>query len=171
MAHVPPRENGMSINAHGYGDPDSGTGGDTGNGTARPAAPRRDPEDVPDSSSAAARLLEMTAHETDQWRAEAKSEAAAIVAGAREEATTIVRAAGEEAERLVASARDEAAQTVNDARDEAHRVREATTAVRKRHDEDIAHLQQLATEHREQLRHHLTDMLDRIDSTPGDSNQ
>lgn len=139
----------MSINAHTAGDPHS-----------------------PDGSPAAARLLEMTARETDRWRTEAKGEAAEIIAGARDEAANLMRAARDEADRLVASARDEAARTVNDARAEAYRVREETTAVRKRHDEDIAHLQQLVTEHREQLRHHLTDMLDRVDSvtsTAGDS--
>ena len=162
----------MSITEHTYDDPHSGTGGGgTGNDTSPPEAPRSGPDGVPNSSSAAARLLAMTAHETDQWRSEAKSEAAAVVAGAREECAKLVRAAREEAERLVASARDEAAQTVNDARVEAYRVREETTAVRKRHDEDIAHLQQVATNHIEQLRHHLADMLDRVNSTPGGSSQ
>jgi cell division septum initiation protein DivIVA len=132
----------MSVNAYGNGEPHSGTG------------------DGPDGSHAAARLLAMTARETDQWRSEARSEAAAIVAGAREEA-----------ERLVASARDEAAQTTNEARVEAYRVREETTALRKRHDEDIARLEQVANEHRELLRHHLTEMLDRVDSDFGESNQ
>jgi cell division septum initiation protein DivIVA len=153
----------MSVNAYGYGDPNSGTGdhigGGAGQGTVRPTSPSG-PSDGPDGSQAAARLLEMTARETDQWRSEARSEAAAIVAGAREEA-----------ERLVASARDEAAQTTNEARVEAYRVREETTALRRRHDEDIARLEQVATEHRELLRHHLTEMLDRVDSDLGESNQ
>jgi cell division septum initiation protein DivIVA len=166
MEYVLTSEKGKSINAHTYGDPNSGTGGVSGNDPARPASPRSGP----DGSPAAARLLEMTARETDQWRSEAKSEAAAIVASAREEAAKLVRAAREEAGRLAASAQDEAAKTVNDARVEAYRVREETTAIRKRHDEDIAHLQHLATEHREQLRHHLTHMLDRVDASPGDSN-
>ena len=164
----------MSVNAHGYGDPYSGTGdytgGGTGDDTARPAPPSG-LGDGPDGSQAAARLLEMTARETDQWRSEARSEAAAIVAGAREEAAKLVRAAREEAEHLVTSARDEAAQTTNDARVEAYQVRQETTALRKRHDEDIARLQQVATEHRERLRHHLTEMLHRVDSTPGETNQ
>jgi len=161
----------MSINAHNSDDRYSGTGGGAGNDAARLDAPWSGFDGVPNNSPAAARLLAMTARETDQWRSEAKSEAAAIVAGAREEAAKLVRAARTETERLVASARDEAAQTVNDARVEAYRVREETTAARKRHDEDIAHLQQVATEHREQLRHHLTDLLDRVNSIRGDSNQ
>jgi cell division septum initiation protein DivIVA len=157
----------MSIKAHTYDDHYAGTGDDAGHDAASPEATLSGSNGAPHSSPAAARLLAMTARETDQWRSEAKSEAAAVVAGAREEAAELVRAAREEAERLVASARDEAARTVNDARVEAHRVREETTAVRKRHDEHIAHLQQVATDHREQMRHHLTDMLDRVDSTPG----
>ena len=32
-------------------------------------------------------------------------------------------------------------------------------------------LQQVATEHRERLRHHLTEMLHQVDSTPGESDQ
>lgn len=160
----------MSINAHGYGElrPDTGS---TDSDTARPTAAASGLDDGRDGAQAAARMLELTARETDQWRSEARSEAAAIVAGAREEATKLLRAANEEAERLVTSARDEAAQTTNDARVEAHRVREETAAVRKRHDEGIARLQQVATEHRERLRHHLTDMLDRVDSTPDCGNQ
>jgi len=155
----------MSINAHGYGGLRSATGG-TGDDTARPAGEANGLADGPDGAQAAARLMELTARETDQWRSEARSEAAAIVAGAREEAANVVRAAQEEAERLVSSARDEAAQATNDARVEAYRVREETTALRKRHDEAVARLQQVATEHRERMRHHLTDMLDRVDSIP-----
>ncbi|WP_243059595.1 hypothetical protein [Nocardioides sp. SR21] len=117
-------------------------------------------DDGADSSLAAARLLEMTARETDQWRADAKSEAAEIV-----------RAARDEAERLVTAAREEAERTTNDARVEAYRVRQETTDSRRRQDEEIAQLQATATEHREQLRRHLTDMLGRIDATPGDSGQ
>jgi cell division septum initiation protein DivIVA len=158
----------MSINAPTHDDPHSGTGGDTGDDSARPAAPRGGPDGVP-NSSAATRLLEITARETDQWRSEAKSEAATIVAGAREEAASLVRAAREEAESLVASAQDKAAQTVNDARVEAYRLREETTAARNRHEADIAHLQHVATEHRELLRRRLTDMLDLVDSIPGDN--
>src|SRR5690349_16071835 len=92
-------------------------------------------------ASAAARLLEITARETDQWRADARSEAASIVAAARTESDGLVRAAREEAERLVSAAQEEAARTTNDARVEAYRVREETSAVRRRHDEDIARLE------------------------------
>jgi cell division septum initiation protein DivIVA len=150
---------GMSINAQSYDDLHPGAGRESGEGT--------EPSSSADSSPAAARLLAITARETDQWREEARSEAAAVVAGAREEAAEIVRAAREEAERLVSSAREQAAQTVNDARVEAYRVREETTAVRKRHDEEVAALQHLANDHRARLRQHLTDLLERVDATPG----
>jgi cell division septum initiation protein DivIVA len=141
----------MSISEHTFGDPHPGTGGDT--------------------SKAAARLLEKTAQETDQWRAEARSEAAGIVAGARDEAAGLVRSAREEAERLLSAARDEAQKTVDEARAEAYRVREDTAAVRKRHEEDVAHLQQVAGDHRERLRQHLSEMLDRVESIPGAGEQ
>jgi cell division septum initiation protein DivIVA len=165
----------MSINEQTFGDPYASTGQDT----ARPT-PVRGGQDAAqdaaqdaglDSSQAAARLLEMTARETDQWRAEAKGEAATIVAGAKDEAAGLVRAAREEAERLLATARQDAEKTVNDARVEAYRVREETTAVRKRHDEDVAHLQRVATQHRERLRQHLTSMLEQVESVGAGDDQ
>lgn len=88
-----------------------------------------------DTSQAAARLLEMTARETDQWRADARREAAVIVAAARTEAADLVRAAHEEADRAR---------------------------------EEVAQLQEMATVHRDQLRRHLTAMLDRVDAGPSE---
>ena len=102
-----------------------------------------DQPDQTDQSAAAARLLALTARDTDQWRAEARSEADAVVAAAREEAAEIVRAAREEAERMT-----------NDARVETYREREKATK-----------LKQTADEHREQLRTHLTEMLERVEAT------
>ena len=131
----------MSISEHSFGDTYSGAGRDAG----PRSTPAEAPPSGPDGSQAAARLLEMTARETDRWRSEARGEAAAILAGAREEAE----------------------RTVNDARVEAYRVREETTAVRKAHEEEIARLQQVATEHRERLRQHLNEMLDQVDSSHG----
>lgn len=159
----------MSINADRYGDPYSRIDGRAGNDTGRRVAPPSGPDDGQDGSPAAARLLEMTARDTDQWRSEARSEAATIVAEARKESAELVRAARGQAERLVTAARDEAAKATNDARVEAYRIREETTALRKRHEEDIARLQQVATAHREGLRQHLTEMLDRVGSAPGES--
>ena len=97
-----------------------------------------------DPSAAAARLLAITARDTDQWRAEARTEADAVVAAAREEAAEIVRAAREEAERMT-----------NDARIETYREREKA-----------AKIKQTADEHREQMRSHLTEMLQRVEATP-----
>ena len=165
----------MSINEH------TANGTYPGDGVVSPSAPSAADEGQ-DSSQAAARLLEMTARETDRWRAEAKEEAAAAVAAgrdeaastvatARQEAAELVRAAREEADRLVTAAREQAEQTVNDARVEAYRVREQTTEVRKKHDADVARLQQLASEHREKMRHHLTAMLDQVEATDRDASQ
>lgn len=153
----------MSINDHSSSDPHATAGADLGDDTAtRAAVPGQS-----DGSQAAARLLEMTAREIDQWRAEAKQEAAGIVSAASDEAAAVVRAAREEAGRLVAAAQEQAAQAVDDARVEAYRVREESTAERRRQDEEIARLQQVATEHRQRLRHHLNDMLDQVDAVPG----
>jgi hypothetical protein len=150
-ASAQPQEKVMSNSASTHDDPSSQTGRD--------------------GSQAAARLMEITARETEQWRADAKSEADAVVARARQEAADLVRAAREEAERLVTSAREEAAQVSNDARVEAYRVREETAATRKRRDEEIAQLEQQANDHRELMRRHLTEMLDRVNSAPGRSPQ
>ncbi|KQW48966.1 hypothetical protein ASC77_09635 [Nocardioides sp. Root1257] len=160
----------MSNNASTYGDRTSNIGEDAGANRSFPP-PRSRADDGQDGSQAAARLLAMTARETDQWRSEARDEAASIVAAAREESAELVRAAKAEAERLVSSARETAAQTTNDARVEEYRVREATTELRNRVNEEVAQLQQMATQHREQLRQHLTEMLDRVDAAPGDSTQ
>lgn len=110
---------------------------------------RGETPDGEDGSPSAARLLEMTARETDRWRSEARDESAAIVQAARDEA-----------ERLVAAARKEAEQTTNDARVEAYRVRESTTR-----------LEQVETDTRERLRQHLTDMLAQVDATSPDAGQ
>ena len=139
----------MSIDADQYGDSYSRTGDSKD-------APRTEaPSSGRDASAAAARLLEVTARETEQWRSEARNEAAAIVARARDEA-----------DRLVGSARDQATQITGEARAEAARVREETAALRQRHEQEIARLEQVATEQRELLGRHLTDLLDRVNSVP-----
>jgi cell division septum initiation protein DivIVA len=164
----------MSINAEKYDAPYAGNVARIGDTTEHPVtAP---------ASQAAARLLELAARETDQWREEARNEAAAIVAEAREESDRIVRAAREESakivrtareegERVVSAAQEKGAELTNDARVEAYRVRAETTELRKRHEDDIARLEQVATEHREGLRSHLTEMLARVDAAPGESNR
>jgi cell division septum initiation protein DivIVA len=167
----------MSSPQHPFGDPYPQTGGepgdisDTSDIALRSATSPSGTDGGSDASSAAARLLEKTARETDQWREDARAEAAATLSAARDEAAQVVRAAREEAERLVAAAREEADRAVNDARVEAYRVREQTNAARQGHEEDIARLQQVATQHRERLRQHLTEMLGQVDSAPGGEGQ
>jgi hypothetical protein len=48
---------------------------------------------------------------------------------------------------------------------------EDAAAVRKRHEEDVAHLQQVASDHCERLRQHLSEMLGRVESVPGAGEQ
>ncbi len=114
-------------------------------------------------SPSAARLLELTARETDQWRADAKDEAAAIVAAAREEASELVRSAQRESERLVEDARMEAARTLDEARATADDERARTEEQRMRNAAEVARLQQVASEHSDHLRRHLNDVLGRLD--------
>ena len=151
----------MSSNAHTYDDAHNGVTHD----------------DATESGPSAARLLEMTARETDRWRAEAKEEAESVVAEARVEATSIVTEARSEAARMVREARIEserlreeaekqAAETMNDARVDAYRVREEASGLRKKHEDEIAALRQVATEHKEQLRRHLAEMMERVEATP-----
>ncbi len=124
--------------------------------------------EVPEPRSpSAARLLEMTARDTDQWRSDARAEAAEIVAAAREEAGALVRSAQREAASMVDAARREAAQTVGEAHATAEDVRTTIEAQRTRGETEVARLQQVAADHEQHLRRHLTDMLDRLDSTPG----
>jgi cell division septum initiation protein DivIVA len=158
----------MTINADRHGDPYAGSDNKIGEDGARTPASSGDSEGASDGS-AAARLLEITARETEQWRADARSEAAALVADARRESAELVEAARAEAERLVTAAQEKATQTTNEARVEAYRMREDTAATRRRHDEDIAQLEEVATEHREGLRRHLTEMLDRIEPDHGEA--
>ncbi|GAB7004665.1 hypothetical protein JCM18899A_21380 [Nocardioides sp. AN3] len=161
----------MSINVDGPGDPSTSGGGDTHGDTAPPDGPEATHDDGSHASHAAARLLELTARETEQWRSDARNDAATIVARAREEAAELVRAARTEADRLASSARAESTHMTNEAREEASRLREETTALRGRHEEEVARLQQAATELRGRLRHQLTEMLDQVDSIPGASGQ
>ena len=116
----------------------------------------------PDSSRAAAQLLEMTAREIDRWRSEAQDEAATIVATGREEAEGLLRAARTEADRLLSSARGQAATLKEEAQSEADRLRQEPAVLRERHDAEVAHLREVETQHRQRLRQHLTDMLDQV---------
>lgn len=100
----------------------------------------------------AARLLEMTARETDQWRSDARAEAAEVVASARQEAETLLRTAQREATSLV-----------EEARTEAEGVRAESDRQRAESEAAVARLEQIATEHEARLRRHFTDMLEQLD--------
>ncbi|MFC7724277.1 hypothetical protein ACFQW6_04110 [Nocardioides sp. GCM10028917] len=122
--------------------------------------------EVPEPRSpSAARLLEMTARDTDQWRSDARAEAAQIVAAAREEAGALVGSAQREVERMIDAARREAARTVGEAQATAEDVRTKTEEQRAHGETEVARLQQLAADHAQDLRRHLNDMLDRLDTT------
>jgi cell division septum initiation protein DivIVA len=123
--------------------------------------------EVPEHRSpSAARLLEMTARDTDQWRSDARAAAAEIVAAAREEAGALVRSAEREAESMVKAARLEAARTVAEAQATADDVRTETEKQRTQGESEIARLQQVAADHSQHLRRHLNETLDRLDSIP-----
>jgi hypothetical protein len=105
----------------------------------------------------------MTARDTDQWRSDARAEAAQIVAAAREEAGALVRSAQQEVESMVQAARREAARTVGEAKAAADDMRFKTEEQRTQGETEVARLQQLAADHAQHLRRHLNDMLDRVD--------
>jgi len=95
-------------------------------------------------SSRAARLLEVAARNADELLADAKAEA----------------------QHLTASAREEADRLLTEAREEARRVRADLEETRAQHNAEIARLQQLERDHRERMRHHLTDLLAQIEAPP-----
>ncbi|MDT0184239.1 hypothetical protein Q9S36_29000 [Microbacterium sp. ARD31] len=117
-------------------------------------------------SPSAARLLEMTARETDQWRTDARAEAAEVVAAAREESDALVRSAQREAHDLVETARREAERIVGEARATAEEVQVASDRRRTEAEAEVARLQQVAADHSDSLRQHLNDVLDRLDGVP-----
>jgi cell division septum initiation protein DivIVA len=118
-----------------------------GNGVATPEA----------ASRAAVHLLELAAHDAEVWRAEAKSEGAAVVDAARAEAAQLVEASRAEAEQIRAEARAEA-----------DRVRGELAESRNRHDAEVARLRRLDRDYREQMRTHLTALLDQVGESPSE---
>jgi cell division septum initiation protein DivIVA len=86
---------------------------------AREAAP--EPTTV-DSSTAAARLLELAANNADQLVAEATAEAASLVATAQSDADQLAAASQAEADQVTAAARAEADQATAAAKTEAEQV-------------------------------------------------
>jgi cell division septum initiation protein DivIVA len=121
---------------------------------------------IPTPRPSAVQLLEMTARDTDQWRSEARGEAEAIVAAARHQAAALVSSAQAQAEELVTAARHEAERITQAAHREAAEVRDQLDTDRQRGEAQVAHLRELATDHADRLRDHLTEMLTRIDSVP-----
>lgn len=117
-------------------------------------------------SPSAARLLELTARDTDRWRSEAKAEAAAIVAAAREEAQALVRAAQREADSHVEASRLEADRTLDEAKAAAEQVRVEAARQRIREETEVARLQQVAADHAQHLRQHLNDVLHSLGNAP-----
>jgi cell division septum initiation protein DivIVA len=117
-------------------------------------------------SPSAARLLEMTARDTDQWRSDARAEAAQTVAAAQEEAEALVRSARQEAAGLVEAARLEAARTLDEARATALGVQAESEQLRTRAEAEVSRLQQVAADHSQHLRRHLNDVLGRLDAAP-----
>lgn len=115
-------------------------------------------------ASSAARLLEMTARETDQWRSDARAEATGIVATARSEADALVQAARKDAETMIEAAQLEAARTLTEAQTSAEEVRKKTEHDRRRAEVEVADLHHLASDHVQHLRRHLNDMLARLES-------
>ena len=112
-----------------------------GNGVATPEA----------ASRAAAHLLELAAHDAEVWRDEARSEGAAVVDAARAEAAQLVDAGRAEADQIRAEARAEA-----------DRVRGELAESRNRLDAEVARLRRLDRDYREQMRTHLTSLLDQV---------
>ena len=140
---------------------DEATRDEAGGRQGQPAGRR----DVPGPRvPSAARLLEMTARDTEQWRSDARAEAAEIVAAAREEAGGLVRSAQREAEAMLETARLAAARTVDEAQATADDVRTEAEKQRAHGASEVARLERLAAESSEHLRRHLNDMLDRLDS-------
>lgn len=118
-------------------------------------------------SPSAARLLEITARETDQWRADARAEADGIVAAAKDEAAALLRAAQRDADHVLDEARQTAARTVADAHANADALRSGSEQDRAQAESEVARLRQVADDHSDQLRRHLHEVLERLDSGPG----
>jgi cell division septum initiation protein DivIVA len=144
---------------------------DTGVNRISGSAPADATSTPVDGSRAAAHLLEMAARDADEWRSEARSEAAAVVEDAKAEAAQLVQAAHNEARRLTTSAHQlrtsaqaEADALLEDAHTEAKRVHAELEQTRRRHDTEIAELQQLEDGHRERLRRNLIELLEQVDA-------
>jgi cell division septum initiation protein DivIVA len=94
------------------------------------------------SSSAAARLLEIAARNADQLLTEAQAEA----------------------DEMRASAREEADELLTQARTEAERVRSELELSRTEANDEIAGLRETEQTHRDQMRDHLHEMLAKVEA-------
>jgi len=116
-------------------------------------------------TSAAARMLELAAVTADRLVTDAEREAESLVASAQAKAEAITEASREEADQVAADlARTREQQA-------AELDRERTTALAGLADEKaaleerVASLRQLESDHRNQMRHHLTEHLSLLDTT------
>lgn len=115
------------------------------------------------SQTSAPRMLELAAVTADRLVADARSEAAGLVSNARAEAEAILGASRTEADRVTAElTRTRAAQTAELDRERATAMG-ALAADKAGLEAQIATLRQLQSDHRRQLRDHLTRQLSLLD--------
>ena len=126
-----------------------GTYGDRS--VATDPSPQRAPDET--STTGAARLMELAAHNADQLLTEAKAEAERVTSEAKAAAERVTSAAQAEADRLV-----------GEARMEAERVRAETEKSRGQATQEIAGLRQTEREHRERMQAHLQEMLAKVEA-------
>jgi len=106
-------------------------------------APITTPAPAQDSSTAAARLLEIAARNADQLLTEAQAEADAMRASAREEVD----------------------QLLTDARTEAERIRSELEQSRNQANDELAQLRETEQAHRDRMREHLHEVLAKVEAT------
>lgn len=116
------------------------------------AAAERPDSQGQDSSSAAARVLEMAADTADQLVAEAKAEASSLVSAAQAEAERLVSASRSEADRVTAELEEHRTTVLAEVAD-----RRAALEAK------VESLRRLEDEHRKSLRHHFAEQLARLD--------
>ena len=103
-------------------------------------------------------LLEMAARDAELWLSEARSEAASVVQAGRDDAERLLREARIEADEVLARARDAVAQ-------ERANLEQRKTAL----EAEVARLGEIAAGYRIDLRRHLTELLERVDAHPEDT--
>lgn len=134
--------------------------------TDLPTPDQVEPTAVPEApTSAAARMLELAAVTADRLVADAEAEAESLVTTARARADVILQTGRNEAEQVAAElARTKAEQTAELDRERARALAglaEGKAAL----EEQVAALRQMESDHRSQLRLHLTEQLSMLDAT------